>query len=67
MGRCVFRVDDVLQSFETPYYDRASIPAGQTLHGPAILLQTDSTTVVPPDWTFDVDRFGNVLMTRDNS
>ncbi|PKP85732.1 MAG: methylhydantoinase [Alphaproteobacteria bacterium HGW-Alphaproteobacteria-2] len=64
-GRCVFRIEDRLQAFDTPYYDRAALPAGQMLHGPAILLQTDSTTVVPPDWRFEVDRFGNVLMTRD--
>jgi N-methylhydantoinase A len=64
-GRCVFRVEDKLQSFDTPYYERATLPAGQRFHGPAILLQTDSTTVVPPDWSFEVDRFGNVVMTRD--
>ena len=64
-GRCVFRVEDKLQSFDTPYYERATLPAGRRFHGPAILLQTDSTTVVPPDWSFEVDRFGNVVMTRD--
>ena len=64
-GRCVFRVEDKLQSFDTPYYERATLPAGQRFHGPAILLQTDSTTVVPPDWSFEVYRFGNVVMTRD--
>jgi N-methylhydantoinase A len=64
-GKCVFRVDDVLSSFDTPYYDRAALPAGQPVRGPAILLQTDSTTVVPPDWSFEVDRFGNVIMTRE--
>lgn len=64
-GRCIFRVEDKLQSFDTPYYERATLPAGQRFHGPAILLQTDSTTVVPPDWSFEVDRFGNVVMTRD--
>ena len=63
-GTCVFRVDDVLSSFDTSYYDRAALPAGQPVRGPAILLQTDSTTVVPPDWSFEVDRFGNVIMTR---
>ena len=64
-GRCVFRVDDALRGFETPYYDRAALPVGKPMQGPAILLQIDSTTVVPPDWTFEVDRFGNVVMTRD--
>lgn len=66
-GHCVFRVEDELQSFDTPYYDRFTLPTGQKLRGPAILLQTDSTTVVPPDWSFEVDRFANVLMTRDGN
>lgn len=65
-GRCVFRVDDKLQSFDTPYFERAALPVGQTLDGPAILLQTDSTTVVPPGWSFETDRFGNVVMNRAN-
>jgi N-methylhydantoinase A len=64
-GRCVFRVNDELSSFETPYYDRSALPVGHAIHGPAILLQADSTTVVPPDWSFEVDRFGNVVMSRD--
>ncbi len=60
----MFRVDDALQSFETPYFDRTDLPVGVPMQGPAILLQTDSTTVVPPDWSFEVDRFANVVMTR---
>lgn len=64
-GRCVFRVSDVLQTFDTPYLDRMSLPVGQDMHGPAILLQTDTTTVVPPGWTYSADRFGNVRMTFD--
>ncbi len=64
-GRCVFRVEDQLRSFETPYYERSALPVGQSLEGPAILLQTDSTTVVPPGWHFETDRFGNVVMTHD--
>ena len=65
-GRCVFRVDDALSSFDTPYYDRLALPAGRPIPGPAILLQTDSTTVVPPGWSFEADRFGNVIVTRDD-
>jgi len=66
-GQCVFRVDDVLGSYETPYFDRMTLPVDQPMHGPAILLQTDSTTVVPPGWTYHADRFGNVRMTRDQA
>lgn len=64
-GRCVFRVKDKLKSFETPYFNRATLPQGKTFHGPAILLQTDTTTVVPPGWSFEADRFGNVIMSRN--
>jgi N-methylhydantoinase A len=66
-GQCVFRVNDVLQSYDTPYFDRMSLPVDRDLQGPAILLQTDSTTVVPPGWTYHADRFGNVRMTRDQA
>lgn len=65
-GTCVFRVDDVLSNFDTPYYDRAALPVNVPVRGPAILLQTDSTTVVPPDWRFEADRFGNVIMTHES-
>ena len=64
-GACVFRVGGRLQSFETPYVERASLPLDREFRGPAILLQTDSTTVVPPGWSYRADRFGNVRMTRD--
>lgn len=66
-GACVFRVDDELTSFDTPYFDRFALPVDKEIEGPAILLQTDSTTVVPPGWAFSADRFGNILMSRDES
>ena len=66
-GRCVFRVDDALKTFDTPHIERTSLPAGERYAGPAILLQTDTTTVVPPGWTYWADDFGNVRMTRDQN
>ena len=65
-GRCVFRVDGNLQAFETPHIERTTLPVDVRYSGPAILLQTDTTTVVPPGWTYWADRYGNVRMTRDN-
>ena len=65
-GRCVFRVNDVLEAFETPHIDRTSLPVDRRLPGPAILLQTDTTTVVPPGWTYWSDRYGNVRMSQDS-
>lgn len=63
-GRCVFRVDDVLETFEAPHIERTSLPVGVAFTGPAILLQVDTTTVVPPGWTYRADRHGNLRMTR---
>lgn len=65
-GRCVFRVNDVLEAFETPHIERVSLPVDRKFEGPAILLQTDTTTVVPPGWTYWSDRHGNVRMTRNS-
>lgn len=63
-GRCVFRVQEQLVSFDTPYYRRTDVPAGEIHHGPAVLLQKDSTTVVPPGWSFCADRYDNLLLER---
>jgi N-methylhydantoinase A len=47
----------------TPVYRRDLLPSGQTLTGPAILEQLDSTTVVPPGWSVRGDRWGTLHMT----
>ena len=36
----------------------------QTIRGPAIIEEYDSTIVVPPGWTAKVDSLGNLLITR---
>lgn len=59
---CTFRTGEVLESFDTPRFRRADLRADESLDGPAIVLQQDSTTVVPPGWRFGADRFGNLLM-----
>jgi N-methylhydantoinase A len=42
----------------TPVYDRATLGAGHTFSGPAIVEQYDSTTFVTPGWDVTVDRYG---------
>ncbi len=44
----------------TPIYDRDLLPAGATFDGPAIVDQLDSTTVVPPRTTAEIDGWGNI-------
>ncbi|MGG5821450.1 hydantoinase/oxoprolinase family protein [Falsiroseomonas sp. HW251] len=45
-------------------YDRHALAAGTVLDGPAILLQLDATTVLPPGWQARVDASGALLLTR---
>ena len=51
---------------ETPIYDRLPMSVGVTVPGPAILEQPDTTIFIEPDLKGDVDRFGNLLITRKN-
>ena len=66
-GQCVFRIGEKLDLFDTPYFRRADLTPGHDQKGPAILLQKDSTTVIPPGWTFASDAYGNVLMQNNSS
>ncbi len=60
---CVFRADGHLQEFDTPFYQRTLLPVGEDFPGPAIILQKDSTTVVPPGSSARVDSSGSILIT----
>jgi len=61
--KCIFRIGGETREFETGFYQRDLLPVGVKLKGPAILLQTDSTTVVPPETTAMVDDTGSVIIT----
>jgi N-methylhydantoinase A len=62
-GQCVFRIDGELRTFETSLYRRHLLPVGETFKGPAIVLQKDSTTVVPPGCSAINDPAGNLILT----
>jgi len=47
----------------TPVHRREALAPGNTLVGPAIVEQMDSTTVVEPGDTCTVDRLGNLVIT----
>jgi len=58
-----FRVDGKLKSMDTAFYRRPDLPVGETIAGPAIVLQLDTTTVVPPNWSFTADPHGNLILS----
>ena len=46
----------------TPIYGRAQLRPGVGIAGPAIVVQMDSTTAVPPDWRAAMDAMRNVVL-----
>ncbi len=52
VGRCVFRTPLGLAPLQTPFFKRERLPFGEAVAGPAIIVQHDSTTVVPPGSEF---------------
>src|SRR5262249_35698900 len=46
-----------------PIYDRARLPVGARLAGPAIVEEPESTTVLPPGTVAEVDRWANLLVS----
>ena len=47
---------------DTPVFTREAFAPGMTLDGPAIIEQSDTTTVIEPDMTLTVDKNGNLLV-----
>jgi N-methylhydantoinase A len=47
-------------------YDRAALRAGDRLRGPALVLQLDATTALPPGWQGVVDALGNLVLERES-
>ncbi|WBO68442.1 hydantoinase B/oxoprolinase family protein [Streptomyces camelliae] len=48
----------------TPLYRREDIRPGDTAEGPAIIAESDATTVVDPGWRAAADEHGDLVLTR---
>ncbi|MBN9673850.1 hydantoinase/oxoprolinase family protein [Roseibium aggregatum] len=48
--------------FQASVFERETLKAGAKIAGPAIIEQFDSTTVVPPAMTAEVDAYMNILI-----
>ncbi len=49
---------------EATIYDRLPLAVGVSIPGPALLEQPDTTIFIEPDLEGEVDRFGNLLISR---
>ena len=52
---------------ETPVYERDRLRPGHRIPGPALIVQEDATTVVPPDWQGRVDGWLNLVFEKSPS
>ncbi|QCJ48375.1 hydantoinase/oxoprolinase family protein [Haloprofundus sp. MHR1] len=59
-----FGLDGGGEFYETTVYDREALGVGATFDGPAILEQDESTAVVPPGWSGEVEADGTVVLTK---
>lgn len=48
----------------TAVYSRDLLRAGNRIDGPAVIVQMDATTLVPPGWRAEVDAVGNLILER---
>jgi 5-oxoprolinase (ATP-hydrolysing) len=49
---------------DTPFYDRDALAPGASISGPAIIQETNATTVVEPGWRASVDAHRNLILDR---
>jgi N-methylhydantoinase A len=49
-------------TLETPVYVRTGLGPGACLTGPALIVQSDCTTMIHPGQTANVDAFGNLIV-----
>jgi N-methylhydantoinase A len=59
-------VDLLDKEQECPVYSRFAMPPGWKMAGPFIIDQPDTTCVVTPGWTAEVDRIGTLHLTKGN-
>lgn len=51
-----------LDAFPTALYERDRLPVGERVEGPAVVLQKDTTTVLPPETSGTLDGNGNLVV-----
>jgi N-methylhydantoinase A/oxoprolinase/acetone carboxylase beta subunit len=59
-------LDDANAPRSIPVVDRVSLTVGDSLGGPAIIEQSDTTTVVHPGWTARALESGHLLLERES-
>ena len=48
-------------------YEREKLLPGTRFKNPALIFQMDSTTLIPPNWSVQVDKFRNLILSYNPS
>ena len=59
-----FFVNGSTKEYVTPRYSRLQLKAGQVIKGPAIIDQMDATTVITPNYSGVIDKFGDIIISK---
>lgn len=65
-NRAVLKEDLVIfkgKPEKTIFYERDKLKYGNRFTGPAIVVEYSSTTVIPPDFTVEIDKFENMIIS----
>jgi N-methylhydantoinase A len=63
-GESVFRVNGSLSALPTQYLERSLLPVEETVSGPVVVFQRDTTVLVPPEWSAQAHLSGNLILRR---
>lgn len=63
----IFRQDGVLVSLSTKHLHRSMLTSEESLAGPALLFQSDTSTLVPPSWNARVADNGMLILSKSRS
>ena len=54
------------ESIDTPVYERRALAAGQSIDGPVVIEERETTVFVLPGWSLNVHADGSLIATRSN-
>jgi N-methylhydantoinase A len=57
-----FQKNGSLESLPTTFHNRGRLPVAEAVEGPAVILQNDTTTVLPPGTSATLDESGNLIV-----
>lgn len=61
----VWTTTDGMATEPTPVYDYREIDGQVSATGPAVVRDTSTTYAIPPDWAYEINEYGHMIMTRE--